>query len=395
MSQENLASIILSANHLVKTYTQRSGRFGFGTCQIKALDDVSVQLRTGTTLAVVGESGSGKSTLARCLLQLHPFDSGEVIFDGIDLAKIDKDALRQQRKNLQMVFQDPFASLNPRMKVGEIVGEGLKPVQSGLSDKAPPNIKLRAGAVVRVAKTAKGDCTATFTPTIPKAGRYEVRVAYTASPSRDEKVPIQILHADGEEDLTIDQSTTPPIDARFISLGTYRFEKDGAGFILVSNAGTTGHVTLDAVWLLDEATLAKEEKSRTARSNPQLTTTLAEQKRLQKEIKTLEKTGPTRPETMSVLDDASPADCPIHIRGNIRNLGPTVPRGIIQAIEFTRERRRRTAESSPQLSNLGVPAVRARRGADRRRPADPPRGLRRQPGRGATLLPTLRKVLEP
>jgi peptide/nickel transport system ATP-binding protein/oligopeptide transport system ATP-binding protein len=125
MSQENSASIILSANHLVKTYTQRSGRFGFGTCQIKALDDVSVQLRKGTTLAVVGESGSGKSTLARCLLQLHPFDSGEVIFDGIDLAKIDKDALRQQRKNLQMVFQDPFASLNPRMKVGEIVGEGL------------------------------------------------------------------------------------------------------------------------------------------------------------------------------------------------------------------------------------------------------------------------------
>jgi hypothetical protein len=184
------------------------------------------------------------------------------------------------------------------------------------------------------AKTSKGDCTATFTPTIPKAGRYEVRIAYTASPSRDEKVPIQILHADGEEDLTIDQSTTPPIDARFISLGTYRFEKDGAGFILVSNAGTTGHVTLDAVWLLDEATLASEEKSRTARSNPQLATTLAEQKRLQKQIKTLENTGPNRPETMSVLDDKSPADCPIHIRGNIRNLGPTVPRGFIQAAKI-------------------------------------------------------------
>ena len=184
------------------------------------------------------------------------------------------------------------------------------------------------------AKTSKGDCTATFTPTIPKAGRYEVRVAFTASPTRDEKVPIQILHADGEEDLTIDQSTTPPIDSRFVSLGTYRFEKDGAGFILVSNAGTTGYVTLDAVWLLDEATLATEEKSRTARSNPQLATTLAEQKRLQKEIKTLEKTGPNRPETMSVLDDASPADCPIHIRGNIRNLGPTVPRGFIQAAKI-------------------------------------------------------------
>lgn len=119
------APIILQANHLVKTYTQSSGRFGFGSSQIKALDDVSLSLKAGSTLAVVGESGSGKSTLARCLLQLHPFDSGEVLFEGKDLAKLDASSLRSMRKNLQMVFQDPFASLNPRMRVGEIVGEGL------------------------------------------------------------------------------------------------------------------------------------------------------------------------------------------------------------------------------------------------------------------------------
>ena len=74
--------IVLQANHLVKSYMQRSGKFGFGTSQVKALDDVSIALKAGSTLAVVGESGSGKSTLARCLLQLHPFDSGEVIFEG-------------------------------------------------------------------------------------------------------------------------------------------------------------------------------------------------------------------------------------------------------------------------------------------------------------------------
>jgi ABC-type microcin C transport system duplicated ATPase subunit YejF len=120
-----MSEIILAANHLVKTYTQRSGRFGFGTSEIKALDDVSIQLKAGTTLAVVGESGSGKSTLARCLLQLQPFDSGEVLFQGTNLAKLPKNELRDMRRHLQMVFQDPFASLNPRMKVGEIVGEGL------------------------------------------------------------------------------------------------------------------------------------------------------------------------------------------------------------------------------------------------------------------------------
>ena len=116
---------ILVANHLVKTYTQRSGKFGFGTTLVKALDDVSICLRRGSTLAVVGESGSGKSTLARCLLQLQPLDSGEVLFAGQDLSKMNGKELRVARKDLQMVFQDPFASLNPRMRVGEIVGEGL------------------------------------------------------------------------------------------------------------------------------------------------------------------------------------------------------------------------------------------------------------------------------
>jgi peptide/nickel transport system ATP-binding protein/oligopeptide transport system ATP-binding protein len=116
---------ILVARNLVKIYTQRSGRFGFGSTQVKALNDVSIHLRAGTTLAVVGESGSGKSTLARCLLQLQPVDSGEVLFEGRDLAKLQAAELREVRKNLQMVFQDPFASLNPRMRVGEIVGEGL------------------------------------------------------------------------------------------------------------------------------------------------------------------------------------------------------------------------------------------------------------------------------
>jgi oligopeptide transport system ATP-binding protein len=120
-----VSEVILQANDLVKTYMQRSGKFGFGSTLVKALDHVNISLNAGTTLAVVGESGSGKSTLARCLLQLQPLDSGEVLFLGQDLSKLHATALRTVRKNLQMVFQDPFASLNPRMRVGEIVGEGL------------------------------------------------------------------------------------------------------------------------------------------------------------------------------------------------------------------------------------------------------------------------------
>ncbi|MES2181395.1 MAG: ATP-binding cassette domain-containing protein [Pseudomonadota bacterium] len=142
---------ILVANNLIKTYSQRSGKFGFGTTLVKALDDVSITLREGSTLAVVGESGSGKSTLARCLLQLQSLDSGEVLFAGQDLAKLSGAALRAVRKNLQMVFQDPFASLNPRMRVGEIVGEGL--LIHGLGSSAEQQQKVIA-MLKRVGLTA-------------------------------------------------------------------------------------------------------------------------------------------------------------------------------------------------------------------------------------------------
>lgn len=120
-----MSEIILSGRHLSKFYKQRTGTMRLGSNLVKALDDVSVDLKQGTTLAIVGESGSGKSTLARCLLQLQPLDGGEVFFQGQDLAKLSGSALRVQRRYLQMVFQDPFASLNPRMRIGEIVGEGL------------------------------------------------------------------------------------------------------------------------------------------------------------------------------------------------------------------------------------------------------------------------------
>ena len=137
-----MTNTLLQAKHLVKTYSQRSGKFGFATTQVRALDDVSIELKAGKTLAVVGESGSGKSTLARCLLQLQALDSGEVLFAGQDLAKLDGAALRQVRKNLQMVFQDPFASLNPRMRVGEIVAEGL--LIHGLGNAAEQQAKVIA-----------------------------------------------------------------------------------------------------------------------------------------------------------------------------------------------------------------------------------------------------------
>ncbi len=99
-----------------------------------ALEDVSFDLRQGETLGLVGESGSGKSTLARAILRLVPAARGSVRWRGLDLLSCDAATLRRQRRDLQMVFQDPLASLNPRMTVGETLGEPLKIFEPALSN---------------------------------------------------------------------------------------------------------------------------------------------------------------------------------------------------------------------------------------------------------------------
>ncbi len=97
---------------------------GLGTT-VKAVDGVSFEIREGETLGLVGESGCGKSTLARLVTQLIPVTSGRIFIDDLELTKLRGEKLRQQRRQLQMIFQDPFASLDPRMTVGDIVAEPL------------------------------------------------------------------------------------------------------------------------------------------------------------------------------------------------------------------------------------------------------------------------------
>jgi oligopeptide transport system ATP-binding protein len=117
--------VLLSLNDLRVHYKIGGGLFK-ETKHVKAVDGVSLDIRKGETLGLVGESGCGKSTLGKAILRLTEPTSGQVFYNGKDLAHLSQSQMRDQRKHLQMIFQDPYASLNPRMNVGQIIGEPIR-----------------------------------------------------------------------------------------------------------------------------------------------------------------------------------------------------------------------------------------------------------------------------
>jgi oligopeptide transport system ATP-binding protein len=115
---------LLEVRHLSKEFSRKKGLFGKGAV-VRAVDDVSFTIEKGETFGLVGESGSGKTTTGRCILRLIEPSGGEVLFDGRDVLKLSRGDLRRARREMQIVFQDPYSSLNPRMRVSDIVEEPL------------------------------------------------------------------------------------------------------------------------------------------------------------------------------------------------------------------------------------------------------------------------------
>lgn len=116
---------LLQVRGLRKYFPIRGGVFSRVVANVKAVEDVSFDIKRGEVVGLVGESGSGKTTAGRAILRLIEPTAGEIIFDGVDIAKLPKARMREYRKQMQIIFQDPYASLNPRMSVGDIIGEAL------------------------------------------------------------------------------------------------------------------------------------------------------------------------------------------------------------------------------------------------------------------------------
>ena len=196
----------------------------------------------------------------------------------------------------------------------------------------------------------KGQKTLTFSPTVPKAGVYEVRLAYNAGDSRATNVPIEILDLDGEHDLKINQRTPPPIDHRFVSLGKFRFDESGQWYVLISNEGTDGHVIVDALQLLPvgegagvrgqgsgkDKLVAKSTVNgqRTTDKTPNTKDKLPDLKDLEKQLKELNDRAPYRPMAMTVEEAKQLEETNVRIRGNVHSKGDKVPRGFLQVASY-------------------------------------------------------------
>jgi oligopeptide transport system ATP-binding protein len=128
--------VLLRAEHLVKYFPIKSGvLLQHEIARVHAVDDVSFELQAGETMGLVGESGCGKSTLARCIARLYDITSGSVLFEGRDISRYTRRQLRPIRRDLQVVFQDPYASLNPRKRVGSIIADPLRIHRAGSRDQ--------------------------------------------------------------------------------------------------------------------------------------------------------------------------------------------------------------------------------------------------------------------
>jgi hypothetical protein len=173
----------------------------------------------------------------------------------------------------------------------------------------------------------QGEKTLTFLPQLPTSGRYEVRLAYVPSGNRASNALVTVMSADGEIQKRINQRLAPPMEGRFVSLGTFQFETDGQSFVIVSNEGADGHVIADAVQFLPADGEPPENSSRI--DSEELAEAAETLRELEQALQRHRAAHPPRPQIMSVLEREEIEETSVHIRGSVHNLGEPVQRGFL------------------------------------------------------------------
>ena len=202
-------------------------------------------------------------------------------------------------------------------------------------------------------QAGKGEKSVEFSTKIAKAGRYDVRLAYTPNGGRANNVPVAIRHAEGTSEVSLNQQLKPPIEGQFASVGQFRFDADALATVTLSNRGTVGHVIADAVRFVEVdaagAPVAVEgapAKEVVQQAKAALNTSQAKVDALDKQSKELDKNAPAPlPEAIAVADHKELGACEIRIRGETRNLGPKIERGFLQ-VAFRGEQPKLPADRS-------------------------------------------------
>lgn len=245
------------------------------------------------------------------------------------------DGLRSQLTRASKVKAAGAAASNGGLSVASLPGIVLDDADARIVGdwKHSRNIRPFIGSgYLTDDNDGKGQKTLTFTPAISKAGRYDVRLAYTHGEGRAKNAKVTVFHADGEDVVFVDESEAPPIEGQFISLGKFRFEKDGAGYVLISNEGTSGFVTVDALQLLSEEDLASSGSTSAGGSEDSRSVEALRNrvKEMEAAIAASIKSGPVRETAMVVEDDSTIANARIRIRGVEKQRGEEVERGFLQ-----------------------------------------------------------------
>jgi hypothetical protein len=223
--------------------------------------------------------------------------------------------------------------INPDILPGVVIDDAKAKPSGNWKSSIYGGNYLGVGAVYDT-KNQDRPATLTFDPDFPKSGLYEVRLAYVPHSNRATNTAIRILHADGEELKHVNQQAKPPIEGRFLSLGTFRFEAGGAGFVMVSNEGSNGTVSVDAVWFVppEETSISHQNIAKNDQGTALLKELRSQLSTLEKQLVRLKKQAPERPFAMTVRDHENVQDSPIHIRGNSKTLGSKVPRGGLSVV---------------------------------------------------------------